>query len=79
MNCSNVTPVLRHSFKIWGKNIGEKCNFTVYFQVLFNAGPRQRRIAHHDRPAGGDGVRHRRPETAAVRPDRQKPGEQKPS
>ena len=28
---------------------------------------------------GGDGVRHRSPEAAAVRPDRQKPGEQEPS
>ena len=48
------------------------------FQVVFHAGPRQRGVSDHDGPAGGDGVRHRGPEAAAVRPDRQKPGEQKP-
>ncbi|XP_044066590.1 plexin-A1-like isoform X3 [Siniperca chuatsi] len=48
-------------------------------EVIFNAGPRQCGISDHDGPAGGDGVCHRSPETVAVRPDRQKPGEQKPS
>lgn len=48
------------------------------FQVIFNAGQRQCSISDHDSPAGGDGVRHWSPETAVVRPDRQKPGEQKP-
>lgn len=47
-------------------------------QVILNAGPRQRGVSDHDCAAGGDGVRHRRPEAAAVWPDRQKPGEQKP-
>lgn len=47
----------------------------MYFQVIFNAGPRQCGISDHDSSAGGDGVRYRSPETAAVRPDRQKPGE----
>lgn len=51
----------------------------MFFQVIFNAGPRQRGVSDHDGPAGGNGVRHRSPETAAVRPDRQKPGEQEPS
>lgn len=51
----------------------------MYFQVIFDAGPRQCGISDHDGPAGGDGVRHRGLETAAVRPHRQKPGEQKPS
>lgn len=48
-------------------------------QVIFNAGPRQCGVSDHDGPAGGDGVRHRSPEAAAVGPDRQKPGEQEPS
>lgn len=48
-------------------------------QVLFNAWPRQRGLADHDGPAGGDGVRHGGPEAATVRPDRQEPGEQEPS
>lgn len=48
-------------------------------QVLFDARPRQRGVTDHDGPAGGDGVRHRGPETAAVRPDRQEPGKQEPS
>lgn len=46
-------------------------------QVVFDAGSRQRGISDHDGPAGGDGVRHRGPETTAVWSDRQKPGEQK--
>lgn len=49
------------------------------FQVLLDAGQRQRGVSDHDGPAGGDGVRHRGAEAAAVRPDRPKPGEQKPS
>lgn len=52
---------------------------SMYFQVIFDAGPRQCGISDHDGPAGGDGVRHRGLETAAVRPHREKPGEQKPS
>lgn len=48
------------------------------FQVIFDAWSRQRGISDHDGPARGDGVRHRGPETAAVWPDRQKLGEQKP-
>lgn len=48
-------------------------------QVIFNAGPRQCGVSDHDGPAGGDGIRHRSPEAAAVGPDRQKPGEQEPS
>lgn len=59
---------LRHFIKI-----------LIHVQVVLNAGPRKRGVSDHDSPAGGDGVRHRSPETAAVRPDRQKPGEQKPS
>lgn len=51
----------------------------MFFQVIFNAGQRQRGVSDHDSPAGGNGVCHRSPETAAVRPDRQKLGEQKPS
>lgn len=49
------------------------------FQVIFYEGQRQRGVSDHDGPTGGDGVRHRCPQTAALRPDRQKPGEQKPS
>lgn len=52
---------------------------SMHFQVIFNAGPRQCGISDHDSPAGGDGVRHRGLETAALRPNRPKPGEQKPS
>lgn len=52
---------------------------SMHFQVIFNAGPRQCGISDHDGLAGGDGVRHRGLETAALRPNRQKPGEQEPS
>lgn len=50
-----------------------------FSQVVLHAGPRQRGVSDHDGPAGGDGVRHGGPEAAAVRPDRQEPGEQEPS
>lgn len=46
--------------------------------LLLHARPRQRGLPHHDCSAGGDGVRHRCPQTAPVWPHRQKPGEQEP-
>lgn len=42
---------------------------SICFQVFFNAGQRQCGVSDHDGPAGGDGVRHRSPEAAALRPD----------
>lgn len=51
----------------------------MLYQVIFDAGSRQRGISDHDGPAGGDGVRDRRPETTAMWSDRQKLGEQKSS
>lgn len=39
---------------------------TMLYQVVFDAGPRQCGVSDHDGPAGGDGVRHRGLEAAAV-------------
>lgn len=44
--------------------------------LLLHARPGQRGLPHHDSAARGDGICHRRPQTASVWPHRQKPGEQ---
>lgn len=46
--------------------------------LLLHARPRLRRLAHHDRSAGAAGVRHRHPQTLALRSHRAQPGEQEP-
>lgn len=47
--------------------------------LLLHAWPRLRRLAHHDGSAGAAGVRHRHPQTLALRSHRTQPGEQEPS
>lgn len=46
--------------------------------LLLHAWPRLRRLAHHDGSAGAAGVRHRHPQTLALRSHRTQPGEQEP-
>ncbi|XP_056278148.1 plexin A3 isoform X3 [Pseudoliparis swirei] len=48
-------------------------------EVVLHEGPRERGLAAHGGAAGSYGIRHRGPEAAAGRPDREEPGEQEPS